>query len=328
MKPNTSTMPGPGGCLVQWPARGRMDTSRARSAGYLALLLLLTLTALLTNSQTIAATLFFDDFNTPSLAGSVNETIWRLPTGPGTFFGRTQIKPPSFQGQNLRPIVDGGTVTLQLDTYNASGPDSFWGHEIQTRQTFTPGPTGISIQSRMRYVGGGTPAGGLIGGFFTWALDSNDIRDEIDFELLTNDLGNEEIFTNVYDGKNFNQLGIGSNVSVPGFDMTGFNTYEIRWFADSVQWLVNGTLIREQLGVQLDRPSEVRINLWVPNEGFQAAYNPLLFPAFSEEANEEYALEIDFVRVSTVPVPPAMALFASAIALLGFARSRSTAGSG
>ena len=36
-----------------------------------------------------AATLFFDDFN----GSSLDQSVWRLPTGPGTFYGRTQIKP-------------------------------------------------------------------------------------------------------------------------------------------------------------------------------------------------------------------------------------------
>lgn len=284
------------------------------------ILLTLTLATVFAPSSAGAVTLFFDDFDGAALNTA---TAWRLPVGGGTFYGQTQVKPPSYFGQDLRPVVGGGTVTLRLDTYNPSGPGSFWGHEIQTLQSFAPGAgtSGLAITSRMRFLG--TPPGGIVGGFFTWGLDGNGIRDEIDFELLTNDLGGERIFTNVYDGKDFNQGGIASNLSVPGLDLTEWNTYTIRWFDDSVQWLVNGTLVREQLGgVQLDRPSEVRFNIWVPNSGFREAYNPALLPAASAASNQQYQLEIDFVQVSTVPVPPALLLFGSAIAVLGGLRAR------
>ncbi|MDJ0926074.1 MAG: glycoside hydrolase family 16 protein [Gammaproteobacteria bacterium] len=287
-----------------------MRTNKKKSCRLVCALLALFMAGTCTSGGALATTLFFDAFD----GSTLDQSAWRLPVGEGTFFGQTQIKPPAF-GQDLRPVVNGGTVTLQLDTYNPTGVGSFWGHEIQTLQTFTPGAAGIAITSRMRFLG--TPPGGLIGGFFTWGLDSNNIRDEIDFELLTNDLDNERVYTNVFDGKNFDQLGIGSNVSVPGLDLTEWNTYEIRWFADSVQWVVNGTLIREQLGVQLDRPSEVRFNIWVPNQGFGDAYNPFLQPAGAPGQNQQYELQIDFVRVSTIPVPPALLLFGSALALLG-----------
>ena len=159
---------------------------------------------LLLSGNVFSATLFFDDFN----GSSLDEAAWRLPTGNGTFYGRTQIKPPAFNGQNLRPEVAGGSVTLQLDTYNASDPNanSFWGHEIQTRQTFLPGADGVSIETRMRFLN--TPAGGLVGGFFTWGYDNNSgIRDEIDVEILSNDLTAERFLTNVYNNDTFNDAG-------------------------------------------------------------------------------------------------------------------------
>ncbi len=109
-----------------------------------------------------AATLLFDGFD----GSTLNESIWRLPVGSGTFFGHTQIKPPIYHGDR-RPVVSGGAVTLSLDTYNPSAltsGDSFWGHEIQSYQQFTVG-SGLSIKSRIRFVD--TPPGGIVGGFFT-----------------------------------------------------------------------------------------------------------------------------------------------------------------
>jgi beta-glucanase (GH16 family) len=211
---------------------------------------------------------------------------------------------------------------MQLDTYNASAltpGDTFWGHEIQTRQTFLPGADGISIQTRMRFLD--TPAGGLVGGFFTWGYDGT-IRDEIDFELLTNDLNAESIFTNVYNNATFNDFGDGAQVGVPGFDMTEWNTYAINWLPDRIQWLVNGAQVREQIVTVAGNPSEVRINIWAPNEGFGLAYNGALQPATSASNNQQYRLEIDYVQVSSVPLPPALLLFSSALALLGWAGTR------
>ena len=188
--------------------------------------------SVLSSSNVIGSTLFFDDFNGPSL----DETVWRLPTGIGTLFGRTQIKPPEYGGQNLRPVVAGGSVTLRFDTHNASAltpGDTFWGHEIQTRQTFLPGAHGISIETRMRFPG--TPPGGLVAGFFTWGYDGT-VRDEIDIEVLTNDLGGNRFLTNVYNDDTFNGAGDVAFVTIPGFDMTAWNSYEILWLPDRIQW--------------------------------------------------------------------------------------------
>ena len=273
---------------------------------------------LLHSGNVFSATLFFDDFN----GSSLDEAAWRLPTGDGTFFGRTQIKPPEFNGQNLRPVVTGGTATLQLDTYNASdnSANSFWGQEIQTRQTFLPGANGVSIETRMRFLD--TPAGGLVGGFFTWGFDGT-IRDEIDVELLSNDLSRNRFFTNLYNNDTFSDAGDSAFAGLPGFDMTEWNTYEIRWLPDRIQWLLNGSQVREQIAIVDDHPGEVRLNIWAPDEGFAAAYNGALQPT-DLAGNQQYQLEIDYVRVSSVPLPPALLLFSSALTLLAwFGRRRS-----
>jgi len=259
-----------------------------------------------------AATLLFDDFNGTSL----DQSVWRLPTGAGTFFGRTQIKPAFYFGQDLRPVVAGGTVTLQLDTYNASAAtpgDSFWGQEIQTFQRFAIGADGLSVKARMRFLG--NPPGGLVGGFFTWGFD-NGLRDELDFELLTNFVNAPFAFTNVYQNADFNTGGIGLNLFVPGFDMKAWNTYEIRWWQDRTEWWINGVMVRQQNGLNLTHDSEIRLNIWAPDAGFSIAYNSFLQPAASAAANQQYQLEIDYVQVSTVPVPAAVWLFGSGFALL------------
>ena len=242
-----------------------------------------------------AATVFFDGFN----GSAVNEADWRLPTGVGTFFGRTQIKPPEYNGEDLRPVVSGGSITLQLDTFNASDPtpgSSCWGHEIQTRQPFPVG-SGLSIKSRIRYLG--SPHGGLVGGFFTYGLKGS-VRDEIDFELLSNDIGDEKLFTNVFDDDDFSQRGDFSHLSIPGLDLTAWNEYEIRWFPHRVQWFVNGTQVREELDTIPNDQMEVRFNIWAPDATFPEGYDPTLECATSAATNQEYEIQIDFVEVATL----------------------------
>jgi len=273
---------------------------------------------MLAGGHAYGATLFFDDFN----GASLNETLWRLPEGLGTFFGRTQIKPPTYAGQNLRPVVANGSVTLRFDTYNASAlipGDSFWGHEIQTRQTFLPGTQGITIETRMRFLD--TPPGGIVGGFFTYAKDPP-YRPEIDIELLTNDLGGDRFLTNLYKDDTVSGAGDAAFVVIPGFDMTDWNTYEIRWLPDRVQWFLNGTQVRERIVTVVNNPSEVRLNIAAPDAGFSDAYNGALQPAVTAGNNQQYKLEIDYVQVSSVPLPPALLLFSSALGVLAWTGRR------
>ena len=283
--------------------------------------LLLILPAWLLHSGNVSsATLLFDDFN----GSSLDQSIWRLPVGPGTFYGRTQVKPPSYNGQDLRPEVAGGSIILELDTYNASDPanNSFWGHEIQTRETFLPDANGLSIKTRMRFLD--TPAPGLVGGFFTWGFDdATGIRDEIDVELLTNDLAanRERLLTNVFNNATINQPGNAAFAGLPGFDMTQWNTYEILWLPDRIQWLLNGTQIREQIVTVDNNPSEVRLNIWAPDEGFAVAYNAGLQPT-GLAGNQQYRLEIDYVQVTAVPLPPALLLFPGGLMLLAWVGRR------
>lgn len=134
-----------------------------------------------------------------------------------------------------------------------------------------------------------------MGGFFTYGLNFP-VRDEIDFELLTNDIGAERLLTNVFDDDDFSQPGDFEHVGIIGFDPTQWHNYEMRWFIDRVQWFVDGVMVREELDTVPDDPKEVRINIWAPNQFFSQAYDPLLQPAASPAGNMEYELEVDYVH--------------------------------
>lgn len=232
-----------------------------------------------------------DDFDGPSL----DTTKWFVPTGPGTFFGRTQIRPPS---EVL--VVTGGVIRLQLDTFNPTAVvpgDSFWGSEIDTIETFAVG-SGLSFAARVRFVSG--LPGGLVGSLFSFVfLPSIPGHDEIDFELLSNDVvaAEERVLTNVFDDDDFSQAGDKSFANVVGLDLTTFHTYEIRWFADHVEWFVDGNLLRSGSDTVPDDPQNIRLNFWAPDAFFTEAYDATLVPTAAVENNDIYYYEVDFVEI-------------------------------
>ena len=102
-----------------------------------------------------------DDFD----GSSLDATKWFVPTGPGSFFGRTQIRPPS---EVL--VVENGVIRLRLDTFNPTATlpgDSFWGSEIDTIETYELS-SGLSFFARVRLVSG--IPGGLVGSLFSFAF--------------------------------------------------------------------------------------------------------------------------------------------------------------
>jgi len=241
-----------------------------------------------------AAVLFSDDFN----GARLDTTKWALPQGEGSFLGRTQLRPP---GQE--PEVANGVVRLRLDTYNPSAiipGDSFFGTEIMTRRLFARG-TGLAFIARSRVVNRPIPCG-LVASVFTYRTDGR-VRDEIAFEMLTNDLvaGRRRVLTNVFDDDDFSEPGKPVFVYPPGYDMTRFNTYKIVWKPDRVQWFVNGVLVRTERREVPDQPMNLRLNFWAPDAHFALAYCRRLQPAPSPATNKTYYYEVDHVKVTTAP---------------------------
>ena len=170
-----------------------------------------------------------DDFD----GSALDTTKWFMPTGDGTFFGRTQIRPPS-----VPLTVGGGRIRLQLDTYNPSAMvpgDSFFGSEIDTLDTYEVG-LGLEFEARMRFVA--PLPGGLVGALFSFVFLPPDRRDEIDIELLSNDLvaSEERVLTNVFEDDDFSQPVAKAFAPVAGLDLSAFNTYTVRWSPDRVEW--------------------------------------------------------------------------------------------
>jgi hypothetical protein len=196
--------------------------------------------------------------------------------------------------------VAGGVIRLQLDTYNPSAlvpGDSFFGSEIDTLESYAV-EEGLEFEARVRLVSP-LPAG-LVGALFSFVyLPPSGTRDEIDFELLSNDLvaARERVLTNVFDNDDFSQPGDKAFVDVAGLDLDAFHVYRVRWLADRVQWFVDGALVREELGTVPDDPMNVRLNLWAPDASFVEAYDASLQPATTPEENEVFFAEMDWVEI-------------------------------
>ena len=271
--------------------------SRLRVFAYLLML------ALVAPSPVDAATVLLrDDFD-----GCVLDTdLWFVPEGPGTFFGRTQIRPPA-----AAPSLAGGVLRLRIDTHNPRAlvpGDSFWGSEVATVATYAV-ETGLSFRARARLV---PPVrAGMVASLFSFVfLPAIPGRDEIDVELLTNDVvaARERVLTNAFDDADFAQPGDKAFAGVAGLDLAQFHVFEVRWFTDRVEWRVDGALVRTETGTVPDDPQNVRLNFWVPDAFFAEAYDAALQPAATVGANEIFVYEVDWVEIRRLGVTPAPGL--------------------
>ena len=176
---------------------------------------------------------------------SVDTSIFTFDNG-GTIFGRVRLN-------SQAPPVQNGTLRLRLQSFNPIDTgDLFFADEIRTIQTFAPtADFGFSFDTRARFVDDATnPLNrGIIGGIFLFGLDPNfpnpSERDEIDFELLSNN-PQDSISTNIFNDDGFNVGGDFVITSVPGLDLTQFNDYRIEIRIDSTRFFVNDQLIREE----------------------------------------------------------------------------------
>ena len=267
-----------------------------------------------------------DDFNG---TGNVDTNIFRLPIdGEGIFVGRTQFRgDPSVDiPQQGITVADGGGTTevaeIHLDTFSPIDPgNQFLGTDLLTERNFARGG-GLSIEARLRLsptaqigppgapTSTGSLPGGVINGFFTFDVvrevppgSGNAVRDEIDFELLSNEVvsGDQRIFTNVFNDDGFSgpeSAGDGAFSSVAGLDLTEFQTYRIDWTPNAVQWFVNDQLVRTQTTDVPEDPQQLHLNIWAPGSEFAEAFDAALNPAATESDNQRFTSQIDFVEVS------------------------------
>lgn len=236
------------------------------------------------------AVLLRDDFS----GGALDTGNWFVPAGAGTFLGRTQLRPPA-----APPIVAGGHLRLQLDTYNPTAlvaGDSFWGSEIVSQRTFTPAGNGLAFTTRVRLL---DPVPGYVGAFFLYTVRGTN-RDEIDVELLSTELPRGRLLTNVFRGEGLASAGSPMLVPVPAPAAGGFLDLEIEWRPGQIRWKVNSIVVREAVANVPEGPMSLRLNMWAPSDAFPEAYDPTLQPTAAPTTNRSFIYEVDFVEVRTI----------------------------
>ncbi len=268
-------------------------------------------------------TLFADDFSS-----SLNPANWDYnhwvddSTGAfnPSFYGRTQ------QRQEL-PGVSDGELHLKLDTFNPSYDPadpkqvpSFYGSEAITKQSFSNYAGGVVFEIKAHFV---DPVGGLVGGMFSYANNSGNLHDEIDFEAVSNKP--DQIQTNIYDNE---PLGAGHPQCNPIEGVvTQDHLYRIEWFQNAIRWFVDGQLIRVETDYIPQNAMALHLNIWAPGKEWIEGFNDALNPVKTAGENVTYYFDIDSVRVaqlsSTVVdiTPPEVTTFTPADAATGVSAS-------
>ena len=235
--------------------------------------------------------------------------------GDESFFGRTQLNSPQLPGVFDAPTVANGVLQLELNSFNPFAPGSFFlADEIRTIQEFAPTvDTGLSFETRARFVDDATNpiADGLVGGAFLFGVDETTfplVRDEVDFELLSN-FSQDSVFTNIFNDDDFSSVGNFQLSSVPGLDLTEFNDYRIETRLNSTQFFVNDQLIRFDTFDLATDPQDFRLNINAPAAPFATAFSAVIQPTADPAQNETFIFEVDSLVIAEIdsgilPPPP------------------------
>ena len=223
---------------------------------------------------------------------SVDTSIFTFDDG-NTIFGRTRLN-------STAPTVQNGTLQLELQSFNPIDNGAlFLADEIRTIQTFAPTQNfGFSFETRARFVDdvNNPLSPGVIGGAFPFGVDSNfpavNERDEIDFELLSNN-PQGQISTNIFNDQGFSSSGDFQITNVPGLDLTEFNDFRIETQINSTQFFVNDQLIREETSNLALEPQDFRLNINAQGPEFPQAFSALLQPTADPNQNVINIFEVD-----------------------------------
>ena len=227
-------------------------------------------------------------------------------SGDESFFGRTQLNSPQLPGPFDAPTVDNGVLQLELNTYNPFAPGTFFlANEIRTIQQFAPNAqNGLSFETRARFVDDAANplSPGLIGGAFLFGVDfsaSPLVRDEVDFELLSN-FPQDTILTNIFNDDGFTSSGNAQFANVPGLDLTEFNDFRIETTLANTQFFVNDQLIRSQTTDLAVDPQDFRLNINAQGPEFAAAFSAELQPTSDPAQNETFLYEVDSLVIAEI----------------------------
>ncbi|MEM7626860.1 MAG: glycoside hydrolase family 16 protein [Planctomycetota bacterium] len=227
-------------------------------------------------------------------------------SGPGdeSFFGRTQLNSPGLPGPFDTPTVADGVLRLELNTFNPFSPGRFFlAEEIRTIQQFAPTlERGLSFETRARFVDDedNPLAPGLIGGIFLFGLDPFAfplVRDEVDFELLSN-FPQDTILTNIFNDDGFTSSGNVQSFNVPGLDLTEFNDFRIESTLTATRFFVNDELVRIDTTDLAVEPQDFRLNINAQGPEFALAFSADIQPTADPTQNQTFIFEVDSLVIS------------------------------
>ena len=177
-------------------------------------------------------------------------------------------------------------------------------------------------------------ARGAVTSFFTYSQAAGTgYAHEIDYEFLTNQINgkatNHQVLATSWKdwgapGSNYNDgtHHQSANPAVAGLDLTQFNTFKIRWLPARTEWVVNGVTVASWAEAHPTVAAPVRFNFWPPDSSWADAYDAGLTPATTAAADRLFTYDIDYVQVSTVPVPEPAFILTGAAALAALAAGR------
>ena len=269
--------------------------------------------------------LFQDDFAT--LGTHLDYSKWTTVTGPASFLGRTQLADWTASG-NGQFIVAPDGAHLALSTFNPTG-FSLYGLQAMTLDSFLPADDDtIDFTTRLQLT---SLQPGLVYGMYLYGCDPAlcaTQHDEIDIELVTNSLqpgSTPMVELNRYANEPLG-AGHGAMVALPtGFNPLAVHDWTIRWSLNSIEYLVDGTLLSVQTTNVPQGPMEVNEIAWGPATDWPAAYDASLQPVASPGQNQTYTALLTGVTVSENPEPHSwMLLLAGLSCLIGAGAHRGT----
>jgi len=321
-------------CGMEYNIWGNSDPTNRRNAMNRLIIPVVSMCVLLCCVQVFGTSwdtvVFREDFDS-SVGGMPDPGDWVV-NNPESWWwteGRTHFPcPDPWLATGEFPRVEDGVCIIEHHLYNRwdQGDPNEWflGGEIHTVLEFEPNRA-YRIEARVRlrsdlpypYV---PYPDGLITSFFTYGYDGSN-SDEIDFELLSNKMNDDEnypdgdpVLTNAWNESNE----CPEYIEPEDLDLTMWNEFRIYWYPDldlpRIEWWwlhpINGwTWLRTEDGPTCvaDEPMALYFNFWAPCytswnpdcDPWDEAADPLLQPVNTPEENEISAYEIDYVEVRT-----------------------------
>jgi len=236
---------------------------------------------------------------------------------PFNIDGSTYIDGTQLRVAPYTPPVHDGYLDLVFSTYNPTAitpGDSYFGSQIISQQEFLPTPgRPLRVASRARIIpppGQEAAPGGIVTSMFLYKLIAPNSRDEVDVEILTKlQPEGPGYLTNSFVADPFSAAGDVEFVVRDPFDPTNFHDYEILWATDSIEWYLDGQLMRRETDSLPTQAMALHFNIWAPLfGGFTRALDPSLQPASTPAENVDIIWQLDSASVQSVPEPSSIVL--------------------